>query len=68
LSDAADDGPKYGGLNEEDFDRLAQVKAMDDAALLNAYRALSNPKQIDSSSWLPFIEAELRHRGLLSSH
>ncbi len=68
MSGSDDDDPKYGGLGEDDFDRLARVKAMDDTALLNAYRALSNPKQIDSSSWLPFIEAELRQRGLLSSH
>jgi hypothetical protein len=68
LSGSDDDGPKFGGFGEDDFDRLARVKAMDDTALLNAYRVMSNPKQIDNSSWLPFIEAELKLRGLLSSN
>ena len=55
-------------LAEDDLDRLARVKVMDDTALLNAYRALSNPRQVATSPWLSFLEAELRERGLLPLH
>lgn len=60
-----DDEPKFPVLAEDEFDRLARVKELDDAALLRAYRLLSNPRVIDSSPWLPFLEAEIRIRGLM---
>ena len=62
----ADDDPEpgYSGLSEENFDRLATVKTMDDAALLAAWRALSNPRVTQASPWLAFLEAEIRERGL----
>jgi hypothetical protein len=57
--------PNYPGLSEEDFDRLERVKTMADAALLDAWRKLSNARVVTASPWLAFLEAEIRERGLL---
>ena len=65
-----DDEPVAGGLAESQdvFQPDASVRAMTDDALLNAYRALSNPRATLPSARLSEIELEVRARGLLREH
>ena len=65
-----DDNDPLRGFAEANtaFERLTKVKMMDDAALLEAYQALVDPRVVADEVWLPLIEAEVRERGLTNLH
>jgi hypothetical protein len=65
-----DDNDPLRGFAEANtaFERLTKVKMMDDAALLESYRALSYQHVVNRTAWLELIEAEVRARGLASEN
>jgi len=61
-------GPRGFFEADNEFDRITAIKMMDDATLLNCYRALSDPRVVQASHHLDLVEHEVRARGLSTTN